>query len=37
MIVWSAVVEEGINTLIFYISEYDAEYCAECSAESGAT
>ena len=37
MIVWSAVVEEGINTLIFYIFEYNAEYCAECSTESGAT
>ena len=32
---WSIVVKEGTNTLIFYIFEYGAEYCAEFSAESG--
>ena len=35
-IAWSVVVQEGARTVIFYIFEYDAEYVAECSAESGA-
>ena len=34
--VWSKVVQEGTNTLIFYIFKYSAEYDAECSDESGA-
>ena len=33
---WSKVVEEGTNTLIFYIFEYVSESGAECNAESGA-
>ena len=28
--------QKGSNKLIFYTFEYGAEYCAECSAESGA-
>ena len=35
-IVWSIVVQEGTNTVFFYIFEYGAEYGAECSTESGA-
>ena len=30
------VAQEGTNTLIFYVFEYDAEYGTEYSAESGA-
>ena len=33
---WSRVIQEGTNTLLFYIFEYGAEYSAEYSAESGA-
>ena len=36
IIVWSTVVQEGSNTLIFYVFEYGAEYGAECSAKSDA-
>ena len=36
VITWSVVVNKGTNTLIFSIFEHGAEYCAECSAESGA-
>ena len=36
IIVWSKVVQEDANTLIFYIFKYSAEYDAECSDESGA-
>ena len=36
IILWSVVVQEVTNILIFYIFEYDAEYRAEFSAESGA-
>ena len=32
---WSIVAQKGTNILTFYIFEYDAEYGAECSAESG--
>ena len=35
IIVCWTIVQEGTNTLIFYIFEYDTEYGAECSAESG--
>ena len=36
IIVWSMVVQEGTNLIIFYIFEYGAEYGGECCAESGA-
>ena len=36
IIVWSMVVQEGTNIIIFYIFEYGAEYGGECCAESGA-
>ena len=37
LIVWSIVAQKGTNIpFFFYISEYGAEYVAECSAESGA-
>ena len=36
IIMWSRVIQEGTNTLLFYIFEYGAEYSAEYSAESGA-
>ena len=36
IIVWSMVVQEGTNIIIFYIFEYGAEYGNECCAESGA-
>ena len=35
IIVCWTIVQEGTNTLIFYIFEYDTEYGAEWSAESG--
>ena len=35
IIVWSIVVQECTNILIFYIFEYGAEYGAECSSVSG--
>ena len=35
IIVWSIVVQEGTNILIFYIFEYGNEYGVECSAEFG--
>ena len=36
LVLWSIVVQNATNMLIFYIFEYGAEYGAECSAESGA-
>ena len=33
---WSIVAQKGTDILIFDIFEYGAEYCAECTAESGA-
>ena len=36
LILWSIVPQKGTNILIVYIFEYDAEYGAECSGESGA-
>ena len=34
IIVWSIVVLEGSNTVIYRIFEYGTEYGAECSAKS---
>ena len=35
IIAWSIIVKGGTKTLIFYIFKCEAEYGAECSAESG--
>lgn len=36
IVTWSIVVNEGTNTLIFYIFKCGAEYATEGSAEPGA-
>ena len=36
LVLWSMLAQKGTNILIFYIFKSGAEYCVECSAESGA-
>ena len=36
LVFWSILIQKGTNILIFHIFKSGAEYCIECSAESGA-